>query len=72
MSKPKHVSNRSILMHFSARDGIIRNIKGDVLGWLDKSGRGRHLVASGVDLGSLVRVKQAPRRLFRGKRRADR
>jgi hypothetical protein len=62
------------IFHYDASEGVIANIKGEVLAWRDKSGNGNDLYSGGVTeefLAKCVRPKDKPKRLFGGKRRGE-
>jgi hypothetical protein len=64
----------SKIFHYDASEGVISNIKGEVLAWQDTSGNGNDLYAGGVTkefLAKCVKPKDKPKRLFGGKRRGE-
>lgn len=63
------------MIYLSADKGVIANMHGQVLIWKDQSGNGNDLYAGGISeefLAKCVKPKVKPKRLFGGKRRANR
>jgi hypothetical protein len=64
----------SKIFHYDASEGVIANMRGQVLLWKDTSGNGNDLYAGGVTkefLAKCVKPKDKPKRLFGGKRRGE-